>query len=155
VSEAVAGVEPFGRLGRRVLEGDSMTDNLEIVRRAYAAFGGGDMPALLALFDPEIVWVNPGPESLSYFGTHRGPAAIAKNVFGFLAENLQFEVFEPREFFANETKVVVLLHMEAVVRRTGQRVVQEVAHVFSIRGGRVVAFHDFQDSWALARALTG
>ena len=128
-------------------------ESLEIVQRAYAAFGRGDVAALLALMDEGIVWENPGDSDLAYFGTHYGPVAVAKNVFGFLGENLQFDVFEPREFFVNASKVVVLLHIEAIVRRTGERVVQKAVHVFSLGGGKITAFHDFQDSYRLARAL--
>jgi ketosteroid isomerase-like protein len=95
-------------------------------------------------------WTN----SPAYFGTHRGHVAVATNIFGFLSENLQFDVFEPREFSAGADKVFVLLHIEAQVKRTGERVVQEAVHVFSFQGGKVVRFQDFQNSYALAKALT-
>jgi ketosteroid isomerase-like protein len=130
-----------------------MTTNLETAQQAYAAFGKGDLAGILATLDPDIVWENPGPTTLAYFGAHRGHAAVAKDVFGFLAENLQFDVFEPREFLQSADKVVVLLHMEARVARTGERLVQEVVHVFSFQGGKVVRFQDFQDSYKLAQAL--
>jgi ketosteroid isomerase-like protein len=130
-----------------------MTTNLETAQQAYAAFGQGDLPGILATLDPSIVWENPGPNSPSYFGTHRGHAAVAANVFGFLAENLQFDVFEPREFLVGEDKVVVLLHMQARIKRTGERFVQDAVHVFSFTGGKVVRFQDFQNSYALAKAL--
>ena len=131
-----------------------MTTNLETVQQAYAAFGTGDLPGILATLDPNIVWENPGPNSPAYFGTHRGHVAVATNIFGFLSENLQFDVFEPREFSASGDKVFVLLHIEAQVKRTGERVVQEAVHVFSFQGGKVVRFQDFQNSYALAKALT-
>lgn len=130
-----------------------MATNLEIVQQAYAAFGRGDAAALLATMDPNIVWENPGPESPVYFGTHRGHAAVAKNVLGFLAENLVFDVFEPREFLSGADKVVVLLHADARVKRTNERIVQSIVHIFHIAGGKVVRFQDFQNSYALAKAL--
>jgi ketosteroid isomerase-like protein len=141
---------------KRVLKGDErrMTTNLEIVQQAYAAFGKGDLPGILAALDPNIVWENPGPNSPAYFGAHRGHAAVATNIFGFLSENLQFEVFEPREFLVGGDKVVALLHIEAKITRTGERLVQEAVHVFSFQGGKVVQFQDFQNSYALATALT-
>jgi uncharacterized protein len=130
-----------------------MTTNLETVQQAYAAFGQGNLAGILATLDPSIVWENPGPNSPSYFGTHRGHAAVAANVFGFLAENLQFDVFEPREFLAGADKVVVLLHMQARIKRTGERFAQDAVHVFSFGSGKVVRFQDFQNSYALAKAL--
>jgi uncharacterized protein len=127
--------------------------NLEIVQRLYQAFGSGDMPTLLGALDPDVEWINPGPASPAYFGTQRGPAAVARNVFGFLAENLRFDVFEPREFFTSDDKVVVLLHMEAVAARSGTRVVNDAVHVFTFKAGKVVRFQDFQNNYALAEAL--
>jgi ketosteroid isomerase-like protein len=131
-----------------------MTTNLETVQQAYAAFGKGDLPGILAALDPNIVWDNPGPNSPAYFGSHRGHVAVATNVFGFLAENLQFDVFEPREFLVGGDKVVVLLHIEGQIKRTGERLVQEAVHVFSFQAGKVVRFQDFQNSYALAKALS-
>jgi ketosteroid isomerase-like protein len=127
--------------------------NLEIVHQLYQAFGQGDMPTLLGALDPNIEWINPGPAAPAYFGTHQGPTAVARNIFGFLAENLRFDVFEPREFFTSNDKVVVLLHMEAVAVRSGTRVINDVVHVFTFSAGKVVRFHDFQNSYALAEAL--
>jgi uncharacterized protein len=127
--------------------------NLEIVQAMYQAFGSGDLPALLAAMDPQVEWQNPGPSQIPYFGTHRGPEAVARNIFAFLAENLRFEKFEPKEFFTSADKVVVLLDCEAVAVRSGQRVAQAVVHVFTLRAGKVVRFQDFQNSFALSQAL--
>jgi uncharacterized protein len=130
-----------------------MPTNLEIVQAAYAAFGRGDVAGLVQLMAADVEWHNPGPSGIAYFGVHRGPQAVAKNVFGFLAENFQFEVFEPLEFLSGRDKVVVLLRSEAVVPRTGQRLAQELVHVFWLADGKIVRFHDFQNSYALAQAL--
>jgi ketosteroid isomerase-like protein len=99
------------------------------------------------------VWDNPGPDSPAYFGSHRGQAAVARNIFGFISENLQIDVFDPREFLIGADKVVVLLHIEAQIKRTGERLVQEAVHVFTFEGGKVVRFQDFQNSYAIAKAL--
>jgi ketosteroid isomerase-like protein len=128
-------------------------ENLQLVQHMYQAFGRGDLPALLATFDPDLQWINPGPVEPRYFGTHRGPDAVARNVFGFLAENLAFEVFDPYEFFVSGDKVVALVRMEAVARRSGQRLVQQAAHVFTFRAGKLIGFYDFQNSHAVVEAL--
>jgi len=130
-----------------------MTTQLEIVQQTYGAFGRGDLPGILAAMASDIVWENPGPNSPAYFGTNVGHTAVAKNVFGFLAENFDFEVFQPRELLTGADKVVALLHVELRVKRTGERLVQDMVHVFSFQGGKIVRFQDFQNSYALAKAL--
>ena len=89
--------------------------NLQKTRELYSYFGAGNIPALLAALDPDIVWVNPGPSDFAYFGSHRGP--------------------------------------EAVARKTGRRIVQDIAHAFTFREGRPVHFHDYQDTAQIAAAL--
>ena len=44
--------------------------NLETVRRAYAAFGSGDMETLLGMYDDDAVHVIPGSSKVS--GAHKG-----------------------------------------------------------------------------------
>ena len=36
-----------------------MATNVEAIREAYAAFGRGDVPAVLAVLDPNIEWMEP------------------------------------------------------------------------------------------------
>jgi hypothetical protein len=129
--------------------------NVRTVQALYAAFGRGDVPAVLEGMDPEITWVNPGPAELTYFGTHRGRNAVANNIFAFLGENVHISVLEPKDMIAGGDKVVVLLHMEATARKTGRRVVQEVAHVWTFKNGLCIHFHDFQDNAAVSAALRG
>jgi ketosteroid isomerase-like protein len=127
--------------------------NLQKVRELYAAFGAGNVAAVLEALDADITWENPGPAQFAYFGTHRGRAAVAANIFGFLGEHLDFQLFEPRNMLASGDTVVVLLHCEAVARKTGRRIVQDIAHAFTFRQGRPVHFHDYQDSAQVAAAL--
>jgi uncharacterized protein len=131
----------------------SEDQNLQTTRDLYAAFGSGNIPAVLAALDPDIIWENPGPSGFPYFGTHRGPAAIAANVFAFIGENLDLQVFEPRHMLAAGDKVVVLIHYEAVARKTGRRIVQDIAHAFTFKDGRPVHFRDHQDNAQVAAAL--
>jgi hypothetical protein len=132
----------------------SSTDaNIRTVQTAYAAFGRGDIAAVLAALDPKIVWVNPGTPQIRYFGTHYGREAVADRVFGFLREHLRISKLEPRQFLAGEDKVVVILDMEATAIATGRSFTQEVVHLWTLADGLLVRFHDFQDSYAVASAL--
>lgn len=129
--------------------------NLRIVQDLYAAFGRGDIAAVLAGLSPDVTWVNPGPPDFPYFGTHRGAEQVARNIFAFIGEHLDIQLMNPTGLFAAGDRVVVLLHMEAVARKTGRKVVQEVVHAWTLRDGRCVHFHDYQDNAAVLAALRG
>jgi ketosteroid isomerase-like protein len=128
---------------------------VETVQRLYGAFGQGDIETVMNGLDAEITWVNPGPAEIPYFGTHQGRQAVLQNIFGFLGQNIDIQVFQPTSMLAQDDKVVVLLDMELAARATGKKVVQKVAHVWTFKDGRPVHFHDFQNSYAIAAALRG
>jgi ketosteroid isomerase-like protein len=129
--------------------------NVGIVQEMYAAFGRGDLGAVLARLDDDVVWTNPGPEHIPYFGTKRGPDEVAA-MFTWLATSCEITRFEPQSFLASRDQVVALLAFEGVARSTGKAFGGRVAHLFEFDAdGRVVAFHDFQDNHSVVSAIDG
>ena len=123
--------------------------NIQTAQNGYAAFGRGDIPAILELLTDDIEWVDPGPSDVPTAGTHRGKEAVLA-WFGTLGENLDFQVFEPREFIAQGDKVVSIVYAEATVRSTGRQVIDEEAHVWTFKDGKVARIQLFQDTEAIA-----
>ena len=52
------------------------TDNRAIIEEGYDRFAQQDVPGVLALFSPEIVWTIPGPSTLA--GEYQGPAGVGE-----------------------------------------------------------------------------
>jgi uncharacterized protein len=98
----------------------SPEENTRLVRSAYEAFGRGDMAALAEVMADDIEWVNPGDsDDNPNAGTFKGKEA-ALGWFGGLASTRDYTTFEPREFIAQNDKVVSLVYAEATVRDTGR-----------------------------------
>jgi ketosteroid isomerase-like protein len=126
--------------------------NVQAAQAGYAAFGRGDMPAILEMLADDVEWVDPGPaDVLPTAGTHRGKDAVLA-WFGALGGNVDFEVFEPREFIAQGDKVVALIHAEATIRNTGKKMVQDEAHVWTFRDGKVARLQLYLDTAAMVSA---
>lgn len=112
---------------------DRAAHNVALMESGYAAFARGDLMAVEALFDPDIVWHAQRLGRLG--GDHRGWPAVL-NFFGESMELTQgtFAV-EIREAFGNETGSA------AVVRSTGRRgelaLDDQQVHVFHVRDDRV------------------
>jgi uncharacterized protein len=104
-------------------------ENTQKVQDLYAAFGRGDMPAVLEALADDVEWVLPGPADFPMAGTYRGKQAV-QAWFGTLLENIEFQVFEPREFIAQGDKVVALIYREAITRRSGRKFAAHDAHVW-------------------------
>ena len=49
-------------------------DDVEVVRKGYAAFSSGDLAALAALYSEDVTWTVPG--NSPYSGTKRGRDAV-------------------------------------------------------------------------------
>ena len=126
--------------------------NTQLAQDAYAAFGRGDMPALAEVMADDIEWVSPGdPNDDPQAGTYHGKDNVL-GWFGKLAENLDFQTFEPRDFIAQGDKVVSTVYAEATVRSTGRAFVNDEAHVWTFRDGKLARFQIYYDTAAAAAA---
>lgn len=130
----------------------SAEENTRLAQSAYEAFGRGDMAALAELMADDIEWVNPGdPDDDPNAGTFKGKEAVL-GWFGGFASTLDFTTFEPREFIAQNDKVVSLVYAESTARATGRALVNHEAHVWTFRDGKVARFQIYQDTAAVAAA---
>src|SRR4051795_85118 len=99
----------------------SETQNTTIVQNAYAAFGRGDISALLGYMTEDIHWqpVIGTLNHVPFSGERKGKAAVAE-FFRQGAESEDFQQFEPREFVAQGNTVVALGHYRAVTKKNGR-----------------------------------
>jgi len=130
------------------------THLVQVVQSMYAAFGRGDVPALLAPLRADVDWhVNvdpkaPGASAVPLFRPRHGPAEVGQ-FFADLAANLEFHSFQPQSFLSGEREVAVRVLMEATVKSTGRRAQFESIHHFTFdEKGRVARFVDFLDTLA-------
>ncbi len=132
-----------------------MMDNVQLVQSLYAAFGRGDINAIVAASDPDIAWYSNGdPALLPYGGERRGIDGV-RSFFREVAANLDFESFEPREFMAGPDFVAVLGRSVARAKGTGARVDTAWMHLFRMRNGKVTEFRVFGDTHAEVQAHFG
>jgi ketosteroid isomerase-like protein len=128
--------------------GMSAEENVQTAKEGYAAFGRGDVPAILELLTDDVEWIEPGPaDVLPAAGTYRGKEEVAR-FFATLGENLDLHRFEPHEFIAQGDHVVVLIHSEGTVKRTGRKVTDHLANVWTFKGGKLARFEVFSDTAA-------
>jgi uncharacterized protein len=127
--------------------------NIEIARNCYAAFGRGDIAAIVAVLADDVEWTTPG-EGIPTEGTRRGPAEVAK-FFEIVGSTWDFTAMEPREFVASGDTVAVIGRYAGVARATGKTMDSAWVMVWKIRGGKVVYFREYTDTQALAAAVKG
>ena len=125
--------------------------NVELLTQLYDAFGRGDIPRVLAAFDPQIEWTS--AEGAPYPGTFIGPDAILQAIF--MRLGTEWEGFQalPTEYIDGGEQVVALGRYQGTYRETGKSMSAAFAHVWTIRDGRIVRYRQYVDSRKMAEAL--
>ena len=155
VGAVALGIHSLGAEGAQ--EGASMDNaNIKVVQDAYAAFGRGDVPAVIAMLTPDVTWESVGnPKDFPALGMHKGPAAVSE-FFKLLGTLLTFQAFSPKDFYAAGSDMVFVLgHYDRTVIKTGEQANSDFVHVFTIRGGKIAAYREFADTATLADAWRG
>ena len=129
----------------------SEQDNVAIVHQAYNNFKTGNIPALLDLCSDNITWQLPQMENVP-FGGERTTRAGVGEFFALVGANQDSLRFEPNEAVAQGDKVVSLGYYSWRVKATGREFEGDFAHVFTIRNGKIVAFHEYTDTAAAEKA---
>lgn len=130
----------------------SEQDNVRTVEAVYAAFGRGDLGALLHTLAEDVVWQHPGPADIPWAGERHGRDEVAE-FFIAVNQHLDVEQFAPRTFVSRGDEVIVLGH-ERMRTRTGGRVYEtDWVHAFMLRDGRIVGYREYTDTATIAEAL--
>jgi ketosteroid isomerase-like protein len=87
-----------------------------------------------------------------FSGERKGKASVAE-FFRLVAENEEFEQFEPREFVAQDDKVVAIGHYRVVMKPTSKTFESDFVMVFTLQNGKLTKFQEFTDSAGINAAF--
>jgi ketosteroid isomerase-like protein len=126
--------------------------NLDIMKKAYAAFARGDIPTILGIYDPTAELESAGPKGLPWAGSYRGPEG-AKKYFAAIETEADVEAFEPHTFMAQGDQVVVLGVETVRSKRTGRSYETHWVHAFTIAADKIIKFREYCDTATAAAAF--
>ena len=133
----------------------SAEENVELIRRAYAAFRRGDMAALMVLMAEDLDFQHPMPQSIWPFaGKREGRKGLEEFIRG-SAQVIVREHFEPSQMIAQGDYVAVLIEERMSTKSTGISFDNPHMHVFKIVDGQISRFLIFEDTAPLIAALQG
>jgi ketosteroid isomerase-like protein len=124
------------------------TDNRAIIEEGYERFAQQDVPGVLALFSPEIVWTIPGPSTVA--GEYHGPEGVGE-FFGKIAQTWDRLEVRPAEMLVEGDRVVVLGHHKIEVGGSSHDV--PFVHTWRLDNGRPVSFEEYLDTARLEGML--
>ena len=125
--------------------------SVEFVEGVYNAFARGDVPAVLGAFTDDIEWFE--AEGMPYGGLHRGGEAVAQNVFGPIAEDVEGFAVTPEEVIGSGGTVAAVVRYTGTGKATGTALDVPAVHVWDIRDGKLARFRQFIDTVKFAEVV--
>jgi ketosteroid isomerase-like protein len=123
--------------------------NTSVVQNVYVAFNRGDIQAVLANVESNAEWVNYGPASVPYFGNFTGRITDFFQAIGQSTSNGNVAV---DRYMEAGDKVITEARWTATAKDTGGRIDAPIAHVFTLRDGKISSWRGYSDSAAVAAA---
>ncbi len=111
-------------------------ENVDLVTRAYRAFGAGDMDTVVALLS-QTEWHE--MDGMPYGGVHRGPEEILGKVLGPITSDVAGFTAKPDEILpVGDDRVLSLGRYGG--KGAGGEVDVPYAHLWTVRDGRLVKY---------------
>jgi ketosteroid isomerase-like protein len=124
----------------------------EVVKDLYAAFGRGDVPAVLGLFDAGIEWNEAEGFVYADGNPYVGPQAVVEGVFGRIIGDVDSFAATPVNIIDGGDTIVAEGRYTGAWRATGVPVDAQFAHVWQVRDGKIVRFQQYTDTVQWAKA---
>jgi ketosteroid isomerase-like protein len=125
---------------------------VNVIKNFYAALARGDVPSVLGLLDPEVQWTE--AERFPYYsGTWHGPQAVLDNLLKRLAEDWDGFSATAEDFIVEGNRIAAFGIYAGKYRRTGKSLTAPFAHVWTVRGGKIMNFLMYTDTAKVLEAL--
>lgn len=123
------------------------------IENMYNAFAEGNIPAVLAGMDDNIVWNEAEGNSLADGNPYKGPDAVLNGVFARLGaqwENFRLADIKLHEMSNNQMLATLRYHGKNI--ETGITINAQAAHHWTLKDGKVIGFQQYVDTKQLAEA---
>lgn len=121
--------------------------NVDLVKELYSHFATGNVPGVLAGFDPTIEWHEcKGMPFVNGDGIFTGPDAIVTNVFMNLPVYFDGFNIAVREIFGADDKVVMVGYYQGTNKATGNPFKANATHIWTVSDGKVTHFFQAVDT---------
>jgi ketosteroid isomerase-like protein len=128
--------------------------NKELIQSLYAAFGRGDVPTVLGMFSPDIVWNEAENFVYADRNPYIGPQAILEGLFMRLGAEWEGLTVTPEKLVAEGDTVIGLGRYTGLFRATGTRVNAQFVHVWTVSNSLVLGFQQYTDTAQMRDAVT-
>ncbi|WP_154852726.1 nuclear transport factor 2 family protein [Cyclobacterium xiamenense] len=130
------------------------SENRAIIDGLYKAFAEGDIPTVLGMMDSTIVWNEAEGNPYADGNPYIGPDAVLNGVFGRIgAEHAYFNLKDIVLHEMFNDKVLATLRYDGK-HNNGNSYDAQVAHFWTLKDGKVIAFQQYVDTKKLHDAFS-
>ena len=131
-----------------------MISNVRFAKDLYAAFGRGDIPAGLAMCDPEIQWREAEGHPYQPDGAvWVGPQAVLEKLFKRIGSEWDGFTVSVRTLHDAGEYVVVEGRYTGTYKPSGKSIDAQMCHVLRFRDGKLSSFQQYVDTGQLQAAM--
>ena len=129
----------------------SSPDNVGNVDGIYKSFAAGDVPAVLAAFDANIIWNEAEHFPYADGNPYKGPEAVVNGVFARLGSEWDYYNLVDIELhdMANN-QVLATGRYQAKYKKNGKTIDAQFAHLWTLKEGKVLSFQQYADTKGVA-----
>ena len=131
-----------------------MGQNSQIVESFYAAMGRGDIPFVIGILDPGIVWNEAENFVYADKSPYIGVDAVLTGLFARLGGEWDGFSAVPDQIVDGGDTVVALGRYGGVYKATGAKVHAQFVHVFECKNGKVAGFQQYTDTAQFKEAVS-
>ncbi len=117
--------------------------DFDVLRRGYEAFNRRDLEGLVALFDPDAVWI-PSSSAWGAGNAYRGHDGV-RRLLDDLARDWQDFQADPREFRQVGDHILVLGQVRAVPKDGDHEITSSTGWIWEVRDGRALRLQAYTD----------
>ena len=129
--------------------------NIQFAKDIYAAFGRGDVPAVLAAFDAEIQWREAEGNPYQPDGTPwTGPQTILEKLFVMLGAEWEGFTVNVQTLHDAGEYVVMEGRYTGTYKASNKGIDAQVCHVLRFRDGKLLSFQQYVDTAQLQFVMT-
>ncbi|APQ15986.1 nuclear transport factor 2 family protein [Maribacter hydrothermalis] len=129
--------------------------NVTVVDKLYNGFATGDIPTVLGLMSNNIIWNEAEGNTLADGNPYVGPEAVLNGVFARLGEEHEYFNLEHIELHdMYNDKVLATLRYNAKRKNNGALINAQVAHFWTLKDSKIIAFQQYVDTKQLADAAS-
>ena len=129
-------------------------NNLAVINSMYEAFSIGDIPAVLSMMDPKVIWNEAEGNAYASGNPYIGPEAVLNGVFAKIGPDHEyFKLTDIELHEMSNNKVLATLRYNAKIEDNAATYDAQAAHLWTLKDGKVIAFQQYVDTKKLDEAF--